>query len=211
MLWHDQFFAATGFCGGVLAVVSTVPYVVDILNGRVRPERATWLIWTVLASISLAGQAAEGATDSLWFAGLDAVCTLTILVLSLRHGVGSPGLRDTTALIVAGLGLLAWYCTNDAVAALLVTIAVDAVGAALTVWKTWEQPWTETYAMWAMVGVASLMSAVSVGRWNLALLMFPVYLCAVNAVMVATVFAGRRRAQRRRAESLSASVGSGDR
>ncbi len=38
-----------GVLAGVLGAADTVPYVRDILAGRTRPYRWTWLIWAVLA------------------------------------------------------------------------------------------------------------------------------------------------------------------
>jgi hypothetical protein len=40
--------AAAALLAALLAVIDTVPYVRDILRGTTRPQRATWLIWSVL-------------------------------------------------------------------------------------------------------------------------------------------------------------------
>lgn len=77
-----------GIVSAVLAAIAYAPYIVDTIVGTTRPHRSSWLIWTVLCTISFFSQMYEGATDSLPFAGVMLLGTLTISVLSIRRGVG---------------------------------------------------------------------------------------------------------------------------
>jgi hypothetical protein len=44
--------AILGLLAGVLTIVDAIPYLRDVLRGSTRPHRGTWLIWSVLASLS---------------------------------------------------------------------------------------------------------------------------------------------------------------
>ena len=54
-----------GYISGILFILSVVPYVRSILKGNTKPQRMTWLIWTVLVFIAFFSQLAKGATWSL--------------------------------------------------------------------------------------------------------------------------------------------------
>jgi hypothetical protein len=182
-----------GVASGVLAAVAYVPYVRDIFKGDAKPERVSWFIWVVLACIAFFSQLAEGAHSSLWFTGLDSVGAVVIFLLALRYGAGGFTRRDKIGLLTAGIGLLLWYVTRHAAIALLLTIIVDASGAWLTVAKTYKNPRTETYAMWAMVALAGVLAMISVGGMNPALLVYPFYIFLANIAVVFAKFAGSYR------------------
>src|SRR5579859_3201994 len=183
--------AFIGLLAGILAGISYIPYARDILRHRVKPERASWLIWVVLAGIAFFSQLAKGATQSLWLTGLDSLGALTVLLLSLHFGVGGLKRRDVAALIIAAVGLLLWHFTHNALYALLISMGIDAAGTILTVWKTFEDPASETYTMWLLVSIASILALISVGRYNLTLMSYPLYIFMANISVVCAIFVGR--------------------
>lgn len=177
-------FEIIGVAAGILAVVAALPYIFDIFKGRAKPERASWLIWSALAVIAFFSQAAKGATSSLWLTGLDSLASITIFALSVKWGVGGFTRRDIFSLGLAAVGLLLWCFTNDSLYALLIVMGVDALGTGLTVIKTYQDPSTETYTMWVVLSLASLLGIVSVGRFDIQIMAYPIYLFAANAAVV---------------------------
>ena len=184
-----------GLFSGLLAASSYIPYTRDILKKKAQPERATWLIWSVLASIAFISQLSKGARQSLWFTGLDSAGTFLTFALAIRFGLGSLKKRDTIALLLAGFGLVLWYFTHNAIYALLITVVVDAIGTGLTVWKTFEHPDTETYLMWALVCVAGLLAVASIGTFNATLILYPCYIFVANFSVIVAIFLGRKLAR----------------
>jgi hypothetical protein len=180
-----------GLLAGILAGVAIIPYVIDMLRGRARPERATWFIWLVLALIAFGSQLAQGATNSLWLTGFDTVGVLVVFSLSTKYGVGGFTKRDSIALIAAAIGLLLWYVTRHAIIALGIVIAIDALGTSLTVVKTYHDPSSETYLMWLLVGVAGLMTMFAVGSFNIGLLVYPLYIFLANSAVILAMWAGK--------------------
>jgi hypothetical protein len=182
-----------GLFAGFLALISYLPYTKDIIAKKVKPERATWLIWSLLAAIAFFSQLSKGATQSLWFTGLDSIGAFIILGLAFKFGIGGLRKRDTIALILAALGLVLWYFSNNAIYALAITMAVDFIGASLTVWKTYVDPDSETYLMWLMVSIASILAIISVGKWNISLMIYPFYILLANLAVVFAIFFGHKR------------------
>ena len=179
-----------GIFAGVLAAISYIPYIIDTIGRKAQPEHATWFIWLVLQTIAFFAQLSKGATSSLWFTAFDALGVVVIFLLSLKYGVGSLAKRDGIALVAAGMGLILWYFTKNALYALLITIAIDATGTSLTVIKAYKEPTTETYSMWLLVGLASLLAVVSVGTFNFALMIYPFYICLANLAVVLAKYTG---------------------
>lgn len=182
-----------GLAAGLLSLAAVIPYARDILRGSARPERASWFIWLVLAVISFTSQRAEGATNSLWLTALDTVGVAIVFGLSLKYGEGGLTRRDTFALMAAGIGLVLWYSTRHAAFALFITLAIDAVGTSLTVAKTYADPQSETYSMWAMVAVAGILAMLAVGKLDPVLLAYPFYIFLANAAVVVAIAAGTLR------------------
>lgn len=183
-----------GYISGILSVVGLVPYVRDILLGKTKPERASWFIWLALGGIAFASQFSKGATDSLWFVGASTIAVLAIAMLSLKYGVGGFTRRDIGALTVAFIGLVIWYFTDEAAFALLIVVAVDSIGSALTFIKAYREPETETISAWFAAGTAGLFAMFSVGEWNPILLIYPAYIALANyAIMAALLRNGRWR------------------
>lgn len=189
-------FKIIGVLAGILAFISYIPYIKDILTKKVKPERASWLIWSVLASIAFFSQLSKGAVQSLWFTGLDSIGAFIIVILAIKFGLGGIRKRDTLALIAAGIGLIIWYFTHNAIYALLITIAIDAIGTGLTVWKTFEHPATETYSMWLIICVAGIMAVASVGKINPTLMLYPFYIFLANLSVVFAIYLGRKSKQK---------------
>ena len=114
-----------GYASGVLASLAYVPYVIEILRGKTKPERASWFIWSVLALSAFFSQFAKGATNSLWQTTFDSLGTFIILGLSFKYGVGGFKKRDIVALLIAVSGLVLWYVTKEPLLALVLVILID--------------------------------------------------------------------------------------
>src|SRR6185437_7903902 len=98
-----------GVVAAALNLAAYVPYVRDILRKKTKPQRVTWLVFTVLAGISFASQLALGARASLWLIGAQMLSVLVVFILSLPWGVGGFKRLDVISLLGAGVGLACWY------------------------------------------------------------------------------------------------------
>jgi hypothetical protein len=182
-----------GLAAGIIAIVSHIPYFVDIVRQTTKPERASWFIWTVLGSIAFVTQLVEGASSSLWLTGMDSIGVLLTFILAVKFGTGGLSKRDMRALIAAGIGLILWYITKHASIALLITIFVDLTGTVLTVIKSYEDPESETLITWLGVSLAGLLAMISVGKFNLILLVYPFYIFSANFAVVVAMVIGKRK------------------
>lgn len=186
-------FEFLGYTSGVLFMLSVIPYVRSILKGNTKPQRMTWLIWTILVFIAFFSQLAEGATWSLLLTAGDAMTIIIVFLFSIKYGVGGFRKIDILSLIGAGVSLIIWYLTKEAAFALFLIIIIDLIGANLTIIKTWKNPETENWVGWAMCGAGGLFGVFAVGSFNIVLLSYPLYIFIINFVVAIIILIRKKR------------------
>ncbi len=75
-----------GVIATVMALISYVPYIRDMVAGRTKPHAFTWLVWASLTAIAFAGQISDGAGPGAWVTGFTATVSFAIFAVALRHG-----------------------------------------------------------------------------------------------------------------------------
>ncbi len=182
-----------GYLSGIAILLSFVPYIKDIFRGKTKPEKISWLIWSILGLIAFFSQFAKGASYSLVMIGAQAIGDLFIFILAIKYGLGGFLKRDIIALVGVGVGLFLWYITKEAAIALFVVIFIDAMGAFLTVIKSYENPATETVSSWVLTGIGGLLACISVGSFNFILLAFPLYILLASVAILIAIRLGFQR------------------
>ncbi|WP_299288391.1 hypothetical protein [uncultured Tateyamaria sp.] len=184
-----------GLAAAVLSVYAFWPYIRDILAGRTRPERSSWLIWALLSAVSLLSQTYEGAQASLGFAAMQTAGTVLICGLTFWRGERRGfDTEDSQVLTATAIGIWLWAEMETAAYAMMVTISMSAMGGVLTMKKAYADPGSETMATWAAFFVASALAAVSVGQLDWLLLAYPLYVMALSAAIMLAMVLGRKRA-----------------
>ncbi len=183
-----------GIASGVLSTFAYIPYILDTIAKRTQPQRASWLIWSVLGSIAVFSQIYEGATASLWFAGVQVSGTIIVFCLSIRSGSGGFLSRnDYYILFAAAIGLVLWYFTENAAYALAITISISLLGGLATAIKAFYHPESETLSTWVVSFIASACAMISVGKMDFVLLAYPVYLFTLYLIFIVAIVLGRAR------------------
>ncbi len=180
-----------GLAAGVIGVFDTIPYVRDTLRGSTRPHRGTWLIWGVLAVVVSFSQYADGASWSLVMAGVQAVLTSLIFVLSIRRGEGGVSPTELTMIAIASAGVAGWIVADEPIVATVCVVAADVIGAALMVPKTYRDPESETLVTFAFASLGGALAAGAVGAVDVSLLLYPVYYCVINGAIALLIWERR--------------------
>ncbi len=82
-----------------ISVGANIPYIFDIIKGRAKPERISWLLWTLLGlTYYFSAMFADGAT--LFTLG-ELIGPVVIFILALKFGVGGKSRFDMIALVIA--------------------------------------------------------------------------------------------------------------
>jgi uncharacterized membrane protein YidH (DUF202 family) len=185
--------AVLGVLSALLAVVDTVPYIRDIRRGTTRPQRATWLIWSVLGVAAFAAQAAGGTNWSLVMIGTQAVLMTIVFILAIPGGEGGLRRIDLAMLALAAIGLAGWAIADEPVVATVFVVIADAIGLGLMVPKTVRDPESETLLTFALASFGALLATIAVGTLDPALLLYPGYMAIGNGLIAAIIWTARRR------------------
>lgn len=168
-----------------LSMAAFIPYIVNTLIGRTRPQRASWFIWSIMSTIAFFSQLAEGADTSRLFIGAQMCGTVTVFALSLFMGRGALLLKsDVPFVLGAAIGLALWYVTDNPIYALAITIFINLLAGIPTIRKAYFDPASETLSMWTISLAASICGVLSVGSFDWILLVYPLYLVGLYAMIV---------------------------
>jgi hypothetical protein len=180
----------------VISVAGALPYIAHILWGRVRPERATWFVWSLILALAIWGYRASGANDSVWFLVGDLAVTAMIFLLSLWRGQGGFSRLDLVCVGIASLSLGLWQLSSISLFAVWGVLIADSVAMLPTLIKSLHDPRSESSTTYAFSSVAALCGFVAVGQWNFSLLFYPAYLFLANFVLALTIWVGTYQVSR---------------
>lgn len=180
--------------GAAIAGAGTIPYILAVLKGRVRPRLVSWGVWAALSGVMAVSAYVEGETASAVLALQAFVSCTTILVLGWRRGQQTTLSKlDIVCLVGAGLGIASLALFRNPVVALAIALAVDAVAFVPTLVHGWLEPSEESLACFVMAamggvlaGTAALQSGISFAG-----LAYPVYSTLFNGTMAMLLVVGR--------------------
>jgi len=184
-----------GYLSGILSTIGSLVYILDIFRGKTKPHRVTFLIYAVLGSISFFSQLAKGASYSLFLPGAITFGVVLIFLLSIPYGVGGFTKKDIFTLCFALLGLIAWHFTKEAAVALYIVILIDMAGTNLTIEKAYRYPKSETLSSWLLSSLAGYFSLLAVGRFNIVLMSYPLFIFIADAIVVIAIVLGKRKSK----------------
>jgi VanZ family protein len=168
----------------LLNFIGYIPYIKDIFCKKVKPHRITWGVWTILTTIAAFNQVSnEGGYSSLFFIST-AFLVSFVFILSFRYGMGGASRIDRACLILALLLLVYWVTVHETRISTVIAVIIDAIGAIPTLIKTFRNPETETYIQWTLAGIAGFLTMLAVPRFDLILIIYPLYVVLMNGAIV---------------------------
>lgn len=188
-----------GLFAGALAILGYVPYIISILRGKTRPNKATWFIWALVGGLLAFSYLAEGDRNAIWQPIGYFLGPLITAVLSIRYGYSVWTRLDKICLIVAIISVIPWVLSKDATFTLLINVLIDLVGAIPTVIKSYREPETEDLTAWFIFFAANTIQIFAISTWNIAAI-YPIYLFILAGTIV--IFLIRDKVKLKKQESL---------
>lgn len=164
-----------GLIAGAIGIGGYIPYIISIFRGNTQPNRATWIIWTIIGGLLAFSYMAEGNPESIWLPFGYFVGPFMVAILSFRYGYNTWTRLDIYCLIAAGLSLIPWIFANSPALTLIINLFIDGSGALPTLVKTYREPETEDFSAWLVFFIANTLQLFAISTWNLASL-YPIYL-----------------------------------
>ena len=183
-------YETIGIIAGVLALVGYIPYIYSIFKGITKPNRATWIIWTIVGGLLAFSYAAEGDSNAIWLPIGYFVGPLIVAILSIWYGYTEWTRVDKVCLLIAIISIVPWVLSKDATITLVINVLIDASGAIPTLVKTYKEPETEDLTAWAIFAIANTLQLFALSYLDITVL-YPAYLFFLATGMVVLILRGR--------------------
>lgn len=186
---HDQ-DSVIGIVAGVITFAASVRYWYAIWTGKAKPNRASYIIWTLLQSVVSVTYVLNGARSSAVVPIVLALSIYPVVPLAVYTGNYEPGwsLLDKVCLALTGVGLVVWAVSRSPLLTLVWMMAIDVVGTFPTASKAWREPLSEDRPAWTIVTIGQVVNIGAVEAWKFGLLVYPVVSIAICAVIVAPLW-----------------------
>lgn len=179
-------YEAVVFVGASVQLIGIISYVKETLKGKTKPNRVTWLMWTIAPMIATFAALADGVSWSVLPVFMSGFGPLLVLISSFinRNAYWKLERFDYLCGSCSLLALLLWGITREPVVAIVFSIASDGFAAIPTLKKLWAHPETEIVHPFLAGLFGALTSFAAVGAWKFSAYAFPVYLVVINVSII---------------------------
>lgn len=182
-----------GFSAGLLEFWAFILYYISILNGKTRPNRATWFVLTVVGVLIVMSYYASGARDTLWVPISYAVGPFIAFLLSLKYGEGGFTPFDRFCLLACLVSIVFWKISHSPAMTLFANLLIDFFGLLPTIRKAYLDPKSEDRAAWSVTSLSNFLNILAVGSWTFVIGFYPVYMFLVNGLVTTLLFVRGRK------------------
>lgn len=176
-----------------LTFLGYLPYFRDILREKTRPHIFSWLIWGIVTTIIFALQVSAGAGFGAYVTLAVAAISLAIFLMSLKNGNRDIKKLDVVFLILALLSIPLWLVVEQPVLSIVLLSTIDMLGFVPTIRKSWNDPYSETLALYVITTVRHAFSILSLLEYNIITMLFPLTWIFANAGFAVLLILRRKK------------------
>jgi hypothetical protein len=171
--------------GTLIGAAGAVAYLVNTVKGRVKPNKVTFLLWSVVPFIAFFAQIKQGV-------GLEALMTFSAGFLPLTVFIASFTNKQAAwkitrfDLLCGGLslvGLVLWMITKVGNVAIFFSIVADGLAAIPTIVKAYKFPDTEIAWPWIATVIGVILTLLTIPEFTFANSGFILYILVVNTLI----------------------------
>jgi len=177
------------YLGVLLQFVGGVGYLIDTVQGKAKPNRVSWILWSAAPLIAFYAQIRQGVGVEAFATFIVGFTPLLIFIASFTNK--KAVWRISTLDIVCGfcslIGLLLWFLTKSGNIAILFSIFADGFACIPTMVKSWYAPETESDSIFLMGVVNAAIGLLVIKNWHFANCAFLIYLFFADFILVLLV------------------------
>ena len=175
--------------GAIISLFGIYFYAKETIKGNTKPNRVTWLMWSIAPLIGSAAAFSQGigwATLPVFMAGFGPLVVLLASFVN-KNSYWELTKFDYLCGLFSILALVLWAVTRDANVAILFAIMSDASAAIPTLIKGWREPETESVEAYSTGLISAITSFGAMRSFMFAELAFPLYLVVMNILLIFVV------------------------
>ncbi len=175
--------------GTLIGAVGSIAYLIDTVKGKVKPNRVSFLLWSIAPLIAFAAQIGKGV-------GIESLMTLSVGILPLMTFGGSFINKkaewkltrfDLTCGFLSIVGLIFWLITQEGNIAIAFSILADGLAAIPTVVKAYKYPETEVAWPWLTTSFGVILTLLTLRQLTFANSAFIIYIFIVDTTIFSLV------------------------
>lgn len=181
--------------GALISAGASVPYILAVARGTVRPRLVSWGVWAVLAGVMTVSAFIEGAVASAVMTTITFTACTTIVMLGWQRRSGKVSRLDMVCLAGAVLGIASLAIFKNPLIALAVSVAVDIIAFIPTLVHAWVSSYEESLTCFALSSLGGTLAVLAVlgGEISAAALLYPIYSMVFNGLAALLIASGRSK------------------
>lgn len=179
--------------GAVVQLAGIYSYIRETLRGNTKPNKVTWLMWTVAPMIATFAAISNGVGWPALPVFMSGFGPLLVLLASFANNKAYWKLEkwDYACGFFSFLALMLWGITRQPDIAIIFAILSDGFAAAPTLVKIWSRPETETIHAYTTGAFNALTSFAAISVWSFSAYAFPAYLVFINGSLILAFYLSR--------------------
>ena len=182
----DQNFVIVG---AIIAAAGSLSYLVDTLKGKVKPNRVSFLLWSLAPLIAFFAEVKQGVGIQALMTFIVGFLPLNIFIASFvnKKAVWNLTGFDLMCGALSIIGLVLWFITKSGNIAIIFSILADGLAAMPTIVKSFNYPETESAWPYFASTISAILTLLTVKVWNIANIAFPLYIVLITLVIFSLV------------------------
>ena len=171
--------------GAVVNFIGAFSYIKDTLYGNTKPNRVTWLMWSVTAFIGTVAALSNGVRWAVLPVFMSGFTPFLVFLASFVNKKPYWKLEkfDYFCGVFSMLALILWAITKQPIIAIIFAILSDFFAAVPTLVKSIKHPETESSIAYSTGVFNALTSFFAVTSWTFSSYGFPIYLVLMNGTI----------------------------
>lgn len=175
--------------GTLISASGAFAYLWDTIRGKIKPNRVSFLLWSIAPMIAFAAQIKQGV-------GLESLMTFSTGFLPLLTLIASFANKkaewkltkfDLVCGFLSVVGLILWLITKVGNVAIIFSIVADGLAALPTLVKAYKHPETEIAWPWLATCFGVFLTLLTLNEWTFANSGFIVYIFIVDLMIFSCV------------------------
>jgi hypothetical protein len=177
------------YLAATITLVGILVYAYGTLQGKTKPNRVTWILWTVIPLITFSAQVSKDVGISSLFSLAYAVGPLLVVIASFanKHAYWKLTTFDFICGGISVLAIILWLITGDGTVAIVLSILADFAAGLPTLRKGFIDPKSENISAYVTGIISAGITLLTIQHWNLATISFPIYILLDSLLIVLTI------------------------
>lgn len=173
-----------GLISILLTLFAYLPYLVNTLNGRLKPHPFTWLIWSTVHGIGVIAQISDNAGPGAWANFVMFSIMVMVTIASIKNGFEDIKSFDIWIFAGSFAAIPIWLITKDATYSVLIITIINYLAVALTFKKSFHKPYEESLNFFIVNLARSIVILFALENVSFITAFFPASIVLANIVMI---------------------------